>query len=76
MPSGFELSNSFANGCGMTKSSQNGPNEDDVLQRELKTPPVTPKAKLKASPGRPATKAEHAALKRIDKTVIKRMRKR
>jgi hypothetical protein len=34
------------------------------------------KAKPKASPRPPTTKAEHAALKRIDKTVVKRMRKR
>ena len=40
-----------------------------------KTPPKPP-AKPKASPGGPATKAQHAALKRTDKTVIKRMRKR
>lgn len=33
-------------------------------------------ASLKSAPGRPTTKAEHAALKRVDKTVIKRMRKR
>ena len=38
--------------------------------------PVTPKAKNKPSHGGPATKAEHAALKRVDKMVIKRMRKR
>jgi hypothetical protein len=38
--------------------------------------PVTPKAKNKPNPGAPATKAEHAALKRVDKMVIKRMRKR
>ena len=52
--------------------------KDDVLPLALKTPPkpVTPKAKPKTNPGRPATKAEHAALKRVDKTVIKRMRKR
>jgi hypothetical protein len=51
---------------------------DEVPTRMLSTPakPVTPKAKPKANPGRPATKAEHAALKRVDKTVIKRMRKR
>ena len=35
-----------------------------------------PKAKTKPSHGGPATKAEHAALKRVDKMVIKRMRKR
>ena len=34
------------------------------------------KAKNKPSPGGPATKAEYAALKRVDKMVIKRMRKR
>ena len=38
--------------------------------------PGLPKAKNKPSPRGPATKAEHAALKRIDKMVIKRMRKR
>ena len=38
--------------------------------------PFLHKAKPKPSPGGPATKAEHAALKRMDKTVIKRMRKR
>jgi len=38
--------------------------------------PAPPKAKKKPNPHAPATKAEHAALKRIDKMVIKRMRKR
>jgi hypothetical protein len=54
------------------------PTGDDVLKRMLNTPPepLTPKPKAKPSPGGPATKAEHAALKRVDKTVIKRMRKR
>jgi hypothetical protein len=53
-----------------------GPSEDDVPA--LKTPPqpFAAKSKPKASHGGPATKAEHAALKRMDKTVIKRMRKR
>jgi hypothetical protein len=46
------------------------PQEGDV------PPPKLSKAKPKANPGRPATKAEHAALKRVDKMVIKRMRKR
>jgi hypothetical protein len=40
------------------------------------SPPPTPKAKTKPNPGAPATKAQHAALKRVDKMVIKRMRKR
>jgi hypothetical protein len=38
--------------------------------------PKPPKPNPKTSPGGPATKAEHAALKRMDKMVIKRMRKR
>jgi hypothetical protein len=43
-----------------------------------KTPPkpITPKAKDRPHLGRPTTKAEQAALKRADKMVIKRMRKR
>ena len=49
------------------------PSEDDLPRPTLKT---QAKAKSKAAPGGPATKAEHAALKRMDKTVIKRMRKR
>ncbi len=52
---------------------------DDVLRPLLKTPPkphAQVKAKGKPSPFPPTTKAERAALKRIDKTVIKRMRKR
>jgi len=40
------------------------------------TPPAPPKVKNKPNPRAPATKAEHAALKRVDKMVIKRMRKR
>ena len=60
----------------MPKAPDNS--RDAVLARMLKTPPkpFTPKAKPKVSPGAPATKAEHAAFKRADKTVIKRMRKR
>ena len=38
--------------------------------------PAAPKPKNKPSPRGPVTKAEHAALKRVDKMVIKRMRKR
>ena len=38
--------------------------------------PQALKAKPKASQRPPATKAEHAAMKRVDKTVVKRMRKR
>jgi hypothetical protein len=54
------------------------PMRDEVLKRLQKTPakPFTPKAKVKPNPGKPATKADHAALKRVDKTVIKWMRKR
>jgi len=37
---------------------------------------LAPKVKKKPNHGAPATKAEHAALKRVDKMVIKRMRKR
>jgi len=37
---------------------------------------LAPKVKKKPNHGAPPTKAEHAALKRIDKMVIKRMRKR
>jgi hypothetical protein len=40
------------------------------------TPPAASKAKNKPIPRGPATKAEHAAMKRVDKMVIKRMRKR
>jgi len=43
---------------------------------ELPPKPTTPKAKAKPHLARPTTKAEQAALKRVDKTVIKRMRKR
>jgi len=45
------------------------------MRRLLKMPPK-PKNQNKSNPGAPATKAEHAALKRVDKMVIKRMRKR
>jgi hypothetical protein len=38
--------------------------------------PAAPKPKAKPGHGGPATKAQQAAAKRIDKTVIKRMRKR
>lgn len=41
-----------------------------------KTQPKPLPAKHKPSHGGPTTKAEHAAAKRIDKMVIKRMRKR
>jgi hypothetical protein len=50
----------------------------DPDQRPQKTPPkpLTPKASNRPSPFPPATKAERAALKRVDKMVVKRMRKR
>jgi len=59
--------------------AMNKPPEDSrnaVPAQPHKTPPkpFTPKAKGRVGP--PATKAEQAALKRADKTVIKRMRKR
>ena len=47
--------------------------EDDVPSRDMK---AQPKTQPKASPRPPATKAEHAAMKRRDKMVVKRMRKR
>jgi len=45
-------------------------------QHQEPSQPPQPKPKSKPKHGGPATKAEHAALKRIDKMVIKRMRKR
>jgi hypothetical protein len=55
----------------MAKTPDNS--RDAVLARMLKTPPkpFTPKAKPKASPRPPATKAEHAAFKRTNKTAFK-----
>jgi hypothetical protein len=52
------------------------PEFQDVVQHFLKTPLQPHKPNPKVSPGKPATKAELAAQKRVDKTVIKRMRKR
>jgi hypothetical protein len=51
---------------------------DDPLNEKETAPKkaLAPKAKGNPRPGAPATKAQHAALKRADKTVIKRMRKR
>jgi len=47
-----------------------------ALKKMLATPPKPhAKPKPKVSPGKPATKAERAAQKRSDKTVIKRMRR-
>lgn len=52
---------------------------EDTVQPVVKTP-LKPHAAMKAkptvSPRPPTTKAEHAAMKRVDKTVVKRMRKR
>jgi len=68
----------------MTKESENyGEAEtkrraEAAIKKTLATPPkpFTPKAKLKVNHGPPTTKAERATEKRVDKTVIKRMRKR
>jgi len=51
---------------------------ENTLKKMLATPPTpfTPKAKPKVSPGKPATRAQIASQKKVDKTVIKRMRKR
>lgn len=50
------------------------PDHNEAMEASPETPP--PKEKHKPSNGAPATKAEQAAAKRIDKTEIKRMRKR
>jgi len=55
----------------MTKSSN-----DASSNSKSANAPKTPQAKPKPAPGLPLTKAERAARMRIDKTVIKRMRKR
>ena len=47
-----------------------------VPPKDPPQPPSPAKVKTKPRHGAPATKAEHAALKRIDKMIIKRMRKR
>ena len=47
------------------------PTRDD----ETPSKPFTPKPKPMVRPGKPATKASRAADKRMDKMVIKRMRK-
>jgi hypothetical protein len=48
---------------------------DDTSQK-TPTTPATSKPKDKARPGPILTRAQIAAQKRVDKTVIKRMRKR
>ena len=45
-------------------------------ERAASTKPSVPKPKPVPKFGAPATKADHAAARRADKTVIKRMRKR
>jgi hypothetical protein len=50
------------------------PRADAAPEKMPAAKPPTPKPK--ANPRPPATKADIAAQKRIDKTVIKRMRKR
>jgi SAM-dependent methyltransferase len=49
---------------------------NNVQRRMLKPPPKPSTPRPKTSPAAGVTKAERAALKRADKTVIKRMRKR
>jgi hypothetical protein len=58
----------------MTDSDQD--TKKDAPERVPSPKPFVPKAKDKPKFGAPATKAEHAAARRADKTVIKRMRKR
>jgi hypothetical protein len=54
------------------------PHSEDASRATTEAPPkpAALKSKSKPAPGKPMTKAEHAAARRIDKTVIKRMRKR
>lgn len=49
------------------------PTRDEAQKAMLKTPPkpFTPKTKPAVSPRSPATKAEHAAFKRSNKTAFK-----
>lgn len=49
---------------------------DSPLPKAVAPKAVALKPKNKSNPHAPSTKAEHAALKRVDKMVIKRMRKR
>ena len=58
----------------MTDTDQD--QKKDAQQRTPSPKPSLPKAKDKPKFGAPATKAERAAARRADKTVIKRMRKR
>ena len=50
--------------------------DDQPRNNETEQRRDAPKPKPKVNPGRPVTKADIAAQKRMDKTVIKRMRKR
>ena len=53
------------------------PDQDPKKPAQERSPsPSTPKPKAPPKFGAPATKAQHAAARRADKTVIKRMRKR
>jgi hypothetical protein len=55
------------------------PDQDTKKGAQTRSPspkPSLPKPKDKPKFGAPATKADHAAARRADKTVIKRMRKR
>jgi len=68
-----DIGRADSDGAAMTKlpgdaSNAGGPKPADA--------PGPSQAKPKPAPGLPLTKAERAARMRIDKTVIKRMRKR
>jgi len=57
--------------------SMTDPNQDPKTPTHATSPkPSTPKPKAAPKFGAPATKAERAAARRADKTVIKRMRER
>ena len=58
----------------MTDTDQDA--KKQAQERAASPKPAMPKAKDKPKFGAPTTKAQHAAARRADKTVVKRMRKR